>query len=190
MRLKANEALDRLAEPQLCDNHPPHRCYHALRYRAKSWSAVHRVVPVIDPVPGQLFPRHYYLITNLNAEAYPAAQLVKLYRKNGTMEKHFGEMNAVCSMALSSVARSKSHCQGRPVVREPDESKQEDEIRAENSVLLPPVIAHQPLVTVRKGLLSVTLQLAHRNALSESVWSRGTLPQAQCACFRPSERAS
>ncbi len=55
MRLKAHEALDRLAEPHLWRNHPPHRCSHELRDRAKSWSVVRRAVPVIDPVPEQLF---------------------------------------------------------------------------------------------------------------------------------------
>ncbi len=48
----------------------------------------------------------------------------------------FGELNAACSMALSSVPRRKTHSKGRPVVREPDESKQEAEIRTENKVLL------------------------------------------------------
>ncbi len=136
MRLKGNKALDRLAEPRLWGDQPPHRCCHELRYRAESWSVERRMVLMVDPMPGELFPRHYFLITNLDAEAYPAEELVKLYRKRGKAEKYFGKMRAVCSMSQSSVARPNMHYKGWPVVREPDESEQEDEIRAENEVLL------------------------------------------------------
>ncbi len=136
MRLKGNDVIDGLAAPHLERDQPSDECYHELRYRAKCWSVERRVVLVVVPVPGELFPRHFYLITDLDVEAYPAEQLVNLYRKRGKAEKHFGELNAACSMALSSVPRPKTHYKGRPVVREPDGSEQEAEIRAENEVLL------------------------------------------------------
>ncbi len=168
MRLKGNDVIDGLAAPHLEGDQPSDECYHELRYRAKCWSVERRVVLVVDPVPGELFPRHFYLITDLDAEAYPAEQLVNLYRKRGKAEKHFGELNAACSMALSSVPRPKTHYKGRPVVRVPDESEQdgseqdgseqdeseqEAEIRAENEVLLQVYLLTYQLMHVGRCLM-------------------------------------
>ncbi len=76
MRLKGNDVIDGLAAPHLEGDQPSDECYHELRYRAKCWSVERRVVLVVVPVPGELFPRHFYLITDLDVEAYPAEQLV------------------------------------------------------------------------------------------------------------------
>ena len=136
MRLKENAALGRLAEPHLAGGQPPCRQYHELRYGAGSWSAERRVVLVQDPVPGELFARHYFLLTDQDEEAFSAAQLVKLYQQRGKAEKHFGELNAACSMALSSAARPKTHYLGRPVARRANKQEQKQTIRAENEVML------------------------------------------------------
>ncbi len=158
MRLKGNDVIDGLAAPHLEGDQPSDECYHELRYRAKCWSVERRVVLVVVPVPGELFPRHFYLITDLDVEAYPAEQLVNLYRKRGKAEKHFGELNAACSMALSSVLRPKTHYKGRPVVRVPDESEQDEseqdaEIRAENEVLLQVYLLTYQLMHVGRCLM-------------------------------------
>ena len=107
MRLKENAAPGQLAAPYLTGGQPPCRQYHELRYRAGNWSAGRRVVLVRDPVPGELFARHCYLLTDQDEESFSAAQLIKMCQKRGKAEKHFGDLNAVCSMALSSVARPK-----------------------------------------------------------------------------------
>ncbi len=158
MRLKGNDVIDGLAAPHLEGDQPSDECYHELRYhelryRAKCWSVERRVVLVVVPVPGELFPRHFYLITDLDVEAYPAEQLVNLYRKRGKAEKHFGELNAACSMALSSVPRPKTHYKGRPVVRVPDESEQDAEIRAENEILLQVYLLTYQLMHVGRCLM-------------------------------------
>ncbi len=163
MRLKGNDVIDGLAAPHLEGDQPSDECYHELRYRAKCWSVERRVVLVVVPVLGELFPRHFYLITDLDVEAYPAEQLVNLYRKRGKAEKHFGELNAACSMALSSVLRPKTHYKGRPVVRVPDESEQDGseqdeseqdaEIRAENEVLLQVYLLTYQLMHVGRCLM-------------------------------------
>ncbi len=78
---------------------------------------------------------------------------MNLYRKRGKAEKHFGELNAACSMALSSVLRPKTHYKGRPVVWVPDESEQEAETRAENEVLLQVYLLTYQLMHVGRCLM-------------------------------------
>ena len=151
MRLKHNAVIERLAEPHLAGGQPPSRQCHELRYRARSWSAERRLVLVLDPVPGQLFPRHYFLLTDQDKETFSAEQLVKLYRQRGKAEKHFGELNAACSMALSSVARPKSHYLGQPVDRQPVEQK--EKIRAENAVMLQVFLLVYQLLHVGRCLM-------------------------------------
>ena len=111
------------------------------------------MVLVRDPVPGELFARHYYLLTDQDEESFFAAQLVKLYAKRGKAEKHFGELNAACSMALSSVARPKSHYLGRPVVRQPIEQEQQDKTRAESEVMLQVYLLVHQLLHVGRCLM-------------------------------------
>ena len=101
MRLKENAVLGRLAEPHLAC-----RQYHELRYRAGSWSADRRVVLVMDPVPGELFARHYFLLTDQDEAACSAAQLVKLYQKKRKGAEALGR--AQCGMLHGAVFGSAS----------------------------------------------------------------------------------
>ena len=158
MRLKSNAALNKLAEPHLAGEQPPCRQYHELRYQAESWSVERRVVLVVDPAPGELFCRHYLLLTSHDEAAYTAAELVKLYRQRGKAEKHFGELNATCPMALSSVDRPKKHYQGRPIERQQAETVQQDEIRAENRVWLQIYILTYQLMKVGCDLMQERAQ--------------------------------
>ena len=56
-------------------------------------------------------------------------------------------------MALSSVARPKTHYLGRPVVRQPIEQEQQDKIRAENEVMLQIYLLVYQLLQVGRCLM-------------------------------------
>jgi hypothetical protein len=117
-RLATNPVLERLAKPHL--RRPPGRrpkeprtwC-HELSYRARSWGRARRVVLVVTEVPGELFLRHFFLVTSWSAEQMPAEELLDFYRQRGVMEGHIGDFKSVLRPALSSTSRPKSHIQGR-----------------------------------------------------------------------------
>ncbi|MFQ5341939.1 MAG: IS1380 family transposase [Anaerolineae bacterium] len=121
-RLKKNNVLETLAEPYL--SRPPGRppleprtWLHELRYQAEDWSAERRLVLVVQEIPDELFPRHFFLLTNWNEETMPAEDLLWFYRQRGTAEGYIGEIAGVLAPTLSSTCRPKSHYQGRPVHR-------------------------------------------------------------------------
>jgi hypothetical protein len=116
-RLRNNKVLDRLAQPHL--RRPPGRppqeprlWFHEMSYRAQSWSKARRVVLVVVERPDQLLLDYFWLITSIDAEAVPAAELLQLYRQRGRAEAHMGELMDVLDPALSSAPRRKSHYQG------------------------------------------------------------------------------
>lgn len=116
-RLRNNKVLDRLAQPHL--KRPPGRppqeprvWFHEMSYRAQSWSKARRVVLVVVERPDQLLLDYFWLITSIDAEAVPAAELLQLYRQRGRAEAHMGELMDVLDPALSSTPRRKSHYRG------------------------------------------------------------------------------
>jgi hypothetical protein len=76
-----------------------------MTYRAKSWSKARRVVLVVLERPDELLLDRFWLITSLDAETVPAAELLELYRQRGRAEGHMGELMDVLDPALSSVPR-------------------------------------------------------------------------------------
>ena len=175
MRLKSNAALKKLAEPHLAGGQPPCRQYHELRYQAQNWSVERRVVLVVDPVPGELFPWSFLLITSHDKEAYTAAELGKMYRQRGKAEKHFGELKATCFMAFSSVDRPKKHYQDRPIERQQAEEVQQDEIRPENRVLL-----QIDLLTYQLMKVGCDLMLEPAQAKNDSLGQEPESTPAEC----------
>ena len=116
-RLRTNKVLDRMAQP--CLGRPPGRppaeprtWFHEMTYRAKSWSKERRVVLVVLERPDQFLVDHFWLITSLDAEAVPAADLLDHYRQRGRAEAHMGELMDVMDPALSSASRRKRHYRG------------------------------------------------------------------------------
>ena len=121
-RIKRNAVLDRLAEPYL--SRPPGRptkdgdefAIDIGPYRAKSWTRAYRLVLVIvdmpDPKTGlrQLFPRYFFLITNIRKGRRNAAVILDHYRKRGTFEDRLGEFNGVIggSLPASSFAANEA----------------------------------------------------------------------------------
>lgn len=119
-RVKKNNVLETLAEPYL--SRPPGRppleprtWLHELRYQAKDWSAERRLVLVVQEVPEELFPRHFFLLTNWNEKTMPAEDLLWFYRQRGTAESYIGDIAGVLAPTMSSTRRQKSHYQGRRV---------------------------------------------------------------------------
>jgi hypothetical protein len=115
-RLKNNARLDKRAAPYL--TRPPGRptkegdefAIELGPYRAESWTRPYRLVLVVidlpDPKTGlrQLFPHHFFLITNWDADRRSAWDLLAHYRKRGTFEDRLGEFNACVGQGLSAGA--------------------------------------------------------------------------------------
>ena len=87
-RLRTNKVLDRMAQPFL--GRPPGRppaeprtWFHEMTYRAKSWSKERRVVLVVLERPDQFLVDHFWLISSLDGESVPAADLLDHYRQRG-----------------------------------------------------------------------------------------------------------
>jgi hypothetical protein len=117
-RLSGNRRLDSLAAPHLRRpvGRPPNReriWTHELRYRAKSWDKERRVVLVVIDDPGELFLKHFFLLTSFDEQAMDGPALLAHYRERGTMEGHIGELKDVLRPALSSSSRGRGDDPGR-----------------------------------------------------------------------------
>ena len=124
-RLATNAVLEKLAEPYLRRpvGRPPHEprvwC-HELLYAAESWSHPRRVVLVVLEEPGQLFLRHFFLVTDWPPEQISGEDLLEYYRERATAEGHIGDFKTVLRPALPSTNRPKSHLRGKkPQVSRP-----------------------------------------------------------------------
>jgi hypothetical protein len=76
-------------------------------YQAASWTRPYRLVLVVidlpDPKTGlrELFPHHFFLVTNYPIPQRGAWSLVEHYRRRGTFEDRLGEFNASVGGGLS-----------------------------------------------------------------------------------------
>lgn len=115
-RIRSNAALERIAQPfvSAASTETALRC-HDLRYRARSWSRSRRVVLVVVPRPGELFPDHFFVLTGWDTEAMSAPDVLEFYRQRGTLESHLGELKSAFAPALSCTSRPKSHVLGSPI---------------------------------------------------------------------------
>ena len=138
-RIRNNPVLNRMAEPHLdrpndLEAHEVRTVFQEATYQAGNWSRARRVVLVVIHRERELFPHHFWLITSLSKEAFDAEALLKRYRVRGKAEKIFGELKTGIHPQLSSSARPKSHCRGRPVLREAE--PEAETWRPQNEVLL------------------------------------------------------
>lgn len=113
-RIKSNPVLEALAQPYLkrSPGRPPKGGIEAAielgRYQAESWQCGQRLILVIvdkpDPKTGQLelFPRHFFLVTNWTEAELSAHQALQHYRARGTFEDRLGEFNQAIKPRLSS----------------------------------------------------------------------------------------
>lgn len=112
-RRRNNPRLDALAQPFLTRpaGRPPTEGYQRViemgPYKAADWRHRFRLVLVVvdlpDPVTGclQLFPHHFFLITNWGKKAMPALALLEHYRGRGTFEDRFSALNRALNLHLS-----------------------------------------------------------------------------------------
>ena len=112
-RIKNNAVLDELARPCLKrDSGRPTKdgdefALELGDYRAASWTRPYRVVLVVidlpDPKTGlrDLFPHHFFLVTNYPIEQRTSWSLVEHHRRRGTFEDRLGEFNACIGGGLS-----------------------------------------------------------------------------------------
>lgn len=128
-RLATNPVLEKMAEPFL--HRPvgrpprePRTWCHELVYAAGSWGRPRRVVVVVLEEPGELFLRHFFLVTDWPPEQISGEDLLEYYRERATAEGHIGAFKSVLRPALPSTNREKSHLRGasprrrRPVPRD------------------------------------------------------------------------
>lgn len=144
-RLRTNKVLGRMARPFL--GRPPGRppaeprtWFHEMTYRAKSWSKERRVVLVVLERPDQFLVDHFWLISSLDAESVPAADLLDHYRQRGRAEAHMGELMDVLDPALSSAPRKKRHYRGRCL---PERESTVDAFAHNEVVLLLNILAYE-----------------------------------------------
>jgi hypothetical protein len=112
-RLRNNPHLNAMAQPYLTRpaGRPPTEGYQRViemgPYKAADWRHSFRLILVVvdqpDPVTGslQLFPHHFFLITNWEEKAMPAEALLDHYRGRGTFEDRFSELNRALDLHLS-----------------------------------------------------------------------------------------
>lgn len=119
-RLRSNSALDReLGDVHLLPRLPtaegvepdPERLVEA-RYKAGPWDRDRRIVCVVVQEPGELFARHFYLVTSQSPEDLAARPLLNAYRQRGTAEGRFGEWMSTVAPSLSSTTRRKTSYRG------------------------------------------------------------------------------
>lgn len=112
-RLRSNAVLDRMAAPYLRRpvGRPPKEGYEFVVelgwHKAKSWRHAQRVILVVVDTPeasGQLKlePDHFFLVTDWPEEEKEAEWLLGHYRRRGTFEDRFGELNQAIGAHLSS----------------------------------------------------------------------------------------
>jgi len=145
-RLRSNSVLEARAEPHL--KRPPGRppkkgrtWLQELRYQAGSWERERRVVLVFlerRDAQGELFPDHFFLLTNAPIEDVSATELLERYRGRGRAEKDFGDWKSGLEVRLSSSPRPKTHYRGR---RLPDPEPARDSFAVNEAWLLVSLIA-------------------------------------------------
>ena len=117
-RLRANAALDRMAEPLM--KRPPGRrpaeprmWLYELGYQADSWDKPRRVILVVKEREGDLLLDRFFLVNSLTWTKLLRHEVLAHYRERGKAEGHMGELKDVLAPALSSTNRAKSHLRGK-----------------------------------------------------------------------------
>lgn len=157
-RLRANAALDRLAEPHM--KRPPGRrpieprmWLHELRYQAASWDKSRRVILVVKERAGDLLLDRFFLVTSLDWTAKTRREVLAHYRERGKAEGHMGELKDVLAPALSSTNRAKSHLGGRKLR---SKAAAVDAFACNEVRLLIACLAYQVMHVARRAMATAT----------------------------------
>jgi hypothetical protein len=112
-RLRNNKRLNDLAAPHIYRpaHRPPNEGYEYVvdlgMHKVDTWKHPQRIILVVvdkpDPKSGllQLFPHHFFLVTNWTEAQRSAEALLAHYRQRGTFEDRFGEFNQIMHTRLS-----------------------------------------------------------------------------------------
>ena len=129
-RVRNNPVLNRMAEP-----HPEkpadlapcevRTVFHEYEYQARGWDRKRRVTPVVIFSERELFPRHFWLITNLARELVRGEKLLARDRARGKAENTFGELKSTLRAQLPSSPRPKRHGAGKTIERSEPPVRQE-----------------------------------------------------------------
>jgi hypothetical protein len=157
-RLRANAALDRMAEPLI--KRPPGRrpaeprmWLYELRYQAESWDKPRRVILVVKEREGDLLLDRFFLVTSLPWTRKLHHEVLAHYRERGKAEGHMGELKDVLAPALSSTNRAKAHCRGKaPKSRTPAI----DAFACNEARLLISCLAYQVMNIARRAMEKAT----------------------------------
>ena len=88
-----------------------------------------------DLLDGELYPKHFWLLTSLSRKRCETSELLEKYRKQEKAEGHMGELMDVLDPALSSSRRPKTHYRGKPLPRErKPEARTKAGVRPHNEV--------------------------------------------------------
>lgn len=112
MRLRDNPTLKRIAAANVLrpSGRPPADGYEWAvdlgPYQASTWRHAQRLILVIVDQPDQtghlqLFPHYFFLVTNWTESERSANDLLEHYRRRGTFEDRFGELNQSLHTRLS-----------------------------------------------------------------------------------------
>lgn len=86
----------------------PRTATHELWERVQKNARVRRIIAVtVEPRPGELFPKRFYLCTNMARTEGGSAALLALYRQRGTAEGHIGELVRGTVPSLRAVPRGR-----------------------------------------------------------------------------------
>jgi hypothetical protein len=151
-RIRNNSVLDEMAAPlaKRPVGRPPDESRlwtHEMTYKAGPWSKERRVVLVVQEVFGELFPRHFWIVTSFTPEEMPADELLALYRKRGHAESRFGDFMSTLAPALSSTICLRSHYRGE--VPEKRDERIRDPRKSNEVILLLHMLAANLMHAIR-----------------------------------------
>jgi hypothetical protein len=111
IRLKANAVLERqiahlMKRPVGRPSKKPKVFYHSFRYQAKSWDRARRVVAKVEWHAGELFPRVWFVVTNLRRSP---KRVIKFYNGRGTAEQWIKEGKNALNWTRLSCRRFKDN---------------------------------------------------------------------------------
>ena len=103
-RLSSNPRLEALAKPHLdkVELEKGEEKVFEMRYQADTWSHARRVVLVVVQNHEELFPEHFFLVTNFRKKEMKGRQMLDFYRQRGTFESWIGEFKTTINPRFPS----------------------------------------------------------------------------------------
>ena len=123
------------------------RYYVSFDYQAQSWDRARRVVAKIEWHPGELIPRHGFIVTNLSR---PAERVVAFYNRRGTAEQWIKEGKHAIKWTRLSCQKCRAN-----EVRLQLHALAYNLANLMRTLALPRSMAHWSLTTLREKLVKI-----------------------------------